>query len=205
MRVGTLNSCCASLHATKLVSSLCVTAIIMSQSSMPASTSTEGCAALPTTVRKSRRSWRLRSLAASMSTTVMSLASDTRFSATEEPTWPAPRITIFKAESVFFSPGENAESFQLAVQVSALETAALGDARYGPVYLREMMLEVSPLERLAGLTQGKIEGQVGLGRAACKLRQHPFCVCDTDLLLQAGQRQVAHCCGEIFKVAGPSK
>src|SRR5437762_5262143 len=84
MRVGTLNSCCASLHATKLVSSLCVTAIIMSQSSMPASTSTEGCAALPTTVRKSRRSWRLRSLAASMSTTVMSLASDTRFSATDE-------------------------------------------------------------------------------------------------------------------------
>src|SRR5256886_3975900 len=42
MRVGTLNNCCASLHATKLVSSLCVTAIIMSQSSIPASTSTEG-------------------------------------------------------------------------------------------------------------------------------------------------------------------
>jgi len=34
-------------------------------------------------------------LAPSMSTTVMSLASDTRLSATVEPTWPAPRITIF--------------------------------------------------------------------------------------------------------------
>jgi len=68
----------------------------------------------------------LRSLVPSISTTVMSLASDSRFSATDEPTWPAPRMTIFKArtrekkhafyadlypESVFFSPGENAECF----------------------------------------------------------------------------------------------
>src|SRR5205809_5420646 len=173
MRVGTLNNCCASLHATKLVSSLCVTAIIMSQSSIPASTSTEGCAALPSTVRKSRRSWRLRSLVPSISTTVMSLASDTRFSATDEPTWPAPRITIFKAgiraknpESVFFSPGENPERFQLAVQVRALETASLGDARYGSVHLCEMVLEVGSLEGFAGLAQGKIERQVRLGGAA---------------------------------------
>src|SRR2546425_1975980 len=156
MRVGTLNNCCASLHAIKLVSSFCVTAIIMSQSSIPASTSTEGCAALPSTVRKSRRSWRLRSLVPSISTTVMSLASDTRLSATDEPTWPAPRITIFKAEirakrhafyaelvseSVFFSPGENAERFQLAVQVRALEAAAFGDARDGAVHLCEMRSE----------------------------------------------------------------
>src|SRR5882672_1159064 len=95
MRVGTLNNCCASLHATRFVSSLCVTAIMRSQSSIPASRSTEGCAALPSTVRRSSRSCRLRSLAPSMSTTVMSLASDTRLSATVEPTWPAPRITIF--------------------------------------------------------------------------------------------------------------
>src|SRR6267154_3952871 len=218
MRVGTLNNCCASLQATRLVSSLCVTAIIMSQSSIPASTSTDGCAALPTTVRKSRRSWRLRSLEASISTTVMSLASDTRFSATDEPTCPAPRITIFKLEirakrhafyvdlypeSVFFSPGENAESFQLAVQVRALQTASFSDARYGPVHLCEMMLEVGPLERFAGLAQGKIERQVGLGGAACKLGQHPFRVRGTDLLLQAGQRQVAHCCGEILEVTWP--
>src|SRR6267378_2818547 len=169
MRVGTLNNCCASLQATKFVSSLCVTAIIMSQSSIPASTSTEGCAALPSTVRKSSRSWRLRSLVPSISTTVMSLASDARFSATDEPTWPAPRITIFKAgirakkhafyadfypESVFFSPGENAERFQLAVQVRTLETASFGDACYGPVHLREMVLEVGPLEGFARLSQG---------------------------------------------------
>src|SRR5882672_12795570 len=172
MPVGTLNNCFASLHATKLVSSLCVTAIIMSQSSIPASTSTEGCAALPSTVRKSSRSWRLRSLVPSISTTVMSLASDARFSATDEPTWPAPRITILKAgigakkhafyagsypESVFFSSGENAERFQLAVQVRALETASLSDARDGTVHLREMMLEIGPLEGLARLAQRKVE------------------------------------------------
>src|SRR5712664_3762199 len=172
MRVGTLNNTCASLHATRLVSSLCVTAIIMSQSSMPASSSTEGCAALPSTVRRSRRSRRLRSLVPSMSTTVMSLASDARLSATDEPTWPAPRITILKLgvrakkhayyaelvpESVFFSPGENAERFQLSVQVRALETAALGDARNRTVHLCEMVLEVGSLEGLACLAQGEIE------------------------------------------------
>src|SRR5580765_3013739 len=193
MRVGTLNNCCASLHATKLVSSLCVTAIIMSQSSIPASTSTEGCAALPSTVRKSRRSWRSRSRVQSISTTVMSLASDTRLSATDEPTWPAPRITILKTgvrakkhafyaepvpESVFFSPDENAERFQLAVQVRALQTASLGDARDGAVHLREMMLEVGSLEGLAGLAKREIERQVGLRGAAHELRQHPLRVGD---------------------------
>src|SRR5712664_3532398 len=220
MRVGTLNNTCASLQATRLVSSLCVTAIIMSQSSMPASSSTEGCAALPSTVRRSRRSRRLRSLVPSISTTVMSLASDTRLSATDEPTWPAPRITILKAgarakkhafyaelvsESVFFSPGENAKRFQLAVQVRALQTAALGDARNRAVHLCEMMLEVGSLEGLAGLAQGEIERQVGLRGAACELRQHPFRVRDTYLLLQAGERQVTHCCGEILEVAWPGE
>src|SRR6266581_714992 len=133
-----------------------------------------------------------------VSTAVMSLASDTKFSATDEPTWPAPRITIFKAgirakkhafyadlypESVFFSPGENAERFQLAVQVRALETASLSHARDRAVHLCEMMFEVGPLEGLAGLAQGEIERQVGLRGAACELRQHPFRVRDTYLLL----------------------
>src|SRR2546422_10218153 len=198
MRVGTLNNCCASLHATKLVSSLCVTAIIMSQSSIPASTSTEGCAALPSTVRKSRRSWRLRSLVPSISTTVMSLASDTRLSATDEPTWPAPRITIFKAEirakghafyaepvseSVFFSPLEYGARFQLAVRVLSLESASFGNARNRAVHLCKMMLEVGSLEGLAGLAQREIERQVGLRGAARELRQHSFRVRDTYLLL----------------------
>src|SRR5229473_1721097 len=220
MRVGTLNNTCASLQATRLVSSLCVTAIIMSQSSMPASSSTEGCAALPSTVRKSRRSWRLRSLVSSISTTVMSLASDTRLSATDEPTWPAPRITIFKAgvrakkhafyaelvsESVFFSPGENAERFQLAVQVRALETASFGNARNRAVHLCEMMLEVGSLEGLAGLAQGEIERQVGLRGAAYELRQHPLGVRDAYFLLQAGERQVTHCCSEILEVTRPGE
>src|SRR4030081_1854060 len=186
MRVGTLNNCCASLHATKLVSSLCVTAIIMSQSSIPASTRTEGCAALPSTVRKSRRSWRLRSLVPSISTTVMSLASDTRLSATDEPTWPAPRITIFKveirakrhafyaelvSESVFFSPGENAERFQLPVQVRALETASFGNACNRAVHLCKMMLEVGSLESLASLAQRKLERRFGVPRLGFGLAQ----------------------------------
>src|SRR6266581_7696546 len=220
MRVGTLNNCCASLQATKLVSSLCVTAIIMSQSSMPASSSTEGCAALPSTVRKSRRSWRPRNLVPSISTTVISLASDTRLSATDEPTWPAPRITIFKAgarakkhafyaepasESVFFSPRENAERFQLAVQVRALETASFGDACDRAVHLREVMLEVGSLESHAGFAQREIERQVGLRGPACELRQHAFRVRDTYLLLQAGERQVTHCCGEVLEITRPGE
>src|SRR5258706_4802601 len=110
---------------------------------MPASSSTEGCAALPTTVRKSRRSWRLRNLVPSISTTVISLASDTRLSATDEPTWPAPRITIFKAgaraekhafyaepasQYVLFSSRENVQRFPPAGQVPALATASFADA-----------------------------------------------------------------------------
>src|SRR5258706_1624906 len=172
MRVGTLNNTCASLEATRLVSWLCVPAIIMSQPSMPASASTEGCAALPSTVRRSRRSRRLRSLAPSVSTTVMSLASDARLSATDEPTCPAPRITILKAgarakkhafyaqlvpESGFFSPGENAQRLQLAVQVRAFQTASLGDARDRAIHLREGMVAGRSLEGLAGLAQGEIE------------------------------------------------
>ncbi len=59
--VGTLNMRAASLQATRLVSSLCVTATSRSASSMPASRSTDGCAALPVTVRRSRRSCSARS------------------------------------------------------------------------------------------------------------------------------------------------
>jgi len=58
--------------------------------------------------------------------------------------------------------------------VRALETASLGDARYGSVHLCEMVLEVGPLEGFASLAQGKIERQVRLGGAARKLRQHPL-------------------------------
>ena len=56
MRVGTLNRVDAMRHATRLVSSLCVTATSMSASSAPACFSTEGCAAWPRTVRRSKRS-----------------------------------------------------------------------------------------------------------------------------------------------------
>ena len=99
MRVGTLNWCAAILHATRLISSLCVTAINRSASSMPARFRTAGCDALPQMVRKSSRSCKAFSRAPSMSTTVMSLASDTRLSATVEPTWPAPRMMVFTYES----------------------------------------------------------------------------------------------------------
>src|SRR5258708_3472124 len=206
MRVGTLNNTCASLQATRLISSLCVTAIIMSQSSMPASSSTEGCAALPSTVRRSRRSRRWRSLVPSTSTSVMSLASDTRLSATDEPTWPAPRIRILKAgvrakerafyaelvpESVFFSPGENAERFQLAVQVRAFQTASLGDARDGAVHLREMMLEIGPLEGLAGLAQGEIERQVALRSPPLPLPPPPPRAADSYFPPHAGHAALA--------------
>src|SRR5215831_14416592 len=178
----------------------------MSQSSMPASARTVGCAALPTTVRTSRRSWRLRSRAASISTSVMSYASDARLSATDEPTWPAPRMTIFKYEahakkhafyaesggdpnptSVFLSSCENTQRLEFPVQMRPLEAAALGQARDRPVRLSEVMLEVGPLERLAGLAQRKIEGKLHLGRPPCELRKHALRIADADLLLETGE------------------
>src|SRR3569833_1084144 len=78
-----------------LVSSLLVTARIMSASSAPARRSTSGWAAWPCTPRRSRRSCRSCRRWPSASTTVLSLASETRASATEEPTCPAPRMMIF--------------------------------------------------------------------------------------------------------------
>src|SRR5262252_10777992 len=135
-----------------------------SQSSMPASTRTEGCAALPRTVRRSRRSWRLRRRALSMSTIVMSFASDTRLSATVEPTCPAPRITIFTIRcglsSVFFPTRVYTQCLQLAVQVGAFQAALLRDPRDRTVLEREVVLEVSALERLARVAQWQVERQV---------------------------------------------
>ena len=86
MRVGVLNICAPSLHATRLVSSLRVTANMRSASCAPARASTVGCAALPTMVRKSSRSWSCFRRTGSVSTTVMSLASEHRLSATDAPT-----------------------------------------------------------------------------------------------------------------------
>src|SRR5450830_188647 len=78
-----------------LVSSLLVTATSMSASSAPALRSTIGNDARPCTVRISRRSPRLHRRSASVSTTVMSLASPAKCSASVPPTCPAPRMMIF--------------------------------------------------------------------------------------------------------------
>jgi hypothetical protein len=78
-----------------LTSSLEVTATSMAASSAPACASTEGSEAWPTTVRMSSFSASSRSRWWSVSTTVMSLRSLASAAATEEPTWPAPRIRIF--------------------------------------------------------------------------------------------------------------
>src|SRR5262245_50346290 len=191
---------------------------------MPASTSTDGCAALPNTVRRFTRSCRLRSLAPSMSTTVMSFASDARLSATDEPTWPAPRITIFTSEvrakkhafyaefprppkwaSVFLAPGEYTERLQLPIQVSALQAAALCQARDRSVRLREMMLEVGPLEGLARLAKREVERDFRFDRASRELRQHPFRVADSDFFLEAREGERAYGGGEVLEVARPGE
>src|SRR4051812_45701108 len=99
MRVGVLKSLAASLHATRFVSSLRVTAKIRSASAAPACSRMRGCAALPAIVRKSRRSCRSFKRASSLSTTVMSFASEHSASATELPTWPAPRMMIFNSQA----------------------------------------------------------------------------------------------------------
>ncbi len=96
MRVGMLNEVLPTLQATRFVSSLVVTAKSMSVSAAPASASSSGWAALPTTVRRSNWFWRFFSRSASMSTTVTSFFSETRLSATLAPTCPAPRMRIFK-------------------------------------------------------------------------------------------------------------
>src|SRR5712691_6227109 len=194
MRVGTLNNCCASLHATRFVSSLCVTAIMRSQSSIPASTSTEGCPALPSTVRRSSRPGPRR---------------ESRFSRRESAqkrTHSIPNRGLCpKSDSVLFSPGEDAERLQLPLQMRALEAASLGDERNGSVRLREVMLEVVALESLARLSQRQIERQAHVRRTARELRHHPFGVARADLLLEAGERQGAHRGGEVLEVAGPGE
>ena len=55
IRVGMLNTAWLTLHATRLVSSLAVTANSMSVSAAPASARISGWAALPATVRRSKR------------------------------------------------------------------------------------------------------------------------------------------------------
>jgi hypothetical protein len=76
----------AILQATRLVWSDWVTATSISASSMPALLSTEGNAALPVTVRTSRRSASLASAGPFWSTKVTSLISEASASATEAPT-----------------------------------------------------------------------------------------------------------------------
>ncbi len=98
MRIGMLKTACPTLQATRFVSSLAVTAKSMSVSAAPASASTSGCAALPTTVRRSNWFCRSRRRSALVSTTVTSFFSETRLSATLAPTWPAPRMRIFNGE-----------------------------------------------------------------------------------------------------------
>ena len=78
-----------------LVSSELVTATSISASSAPASRNTRGCEPWPCTTRRSNLSCSTRKREGSLSTTVMSLFSPTRFSASVPPTWPAPRIIIF--------------------------------------------------------------------------------------------------------------
>src|SRR3970282_1027807 len=164
MRRGTLNMRAASLQATRLVSSDWVTAISRSASSMPASVSTEGGEELPVTVRRSKRSGSARRRPPSTSTTVMSFCSETRLSATELPTWPAPRMTIFTPQPLlgksvaFYSdspflapPHRQAEGFQLAVQVRAFQAAFLGHARHAAARRGQQVLEIDALESLARL------------------------------------------------------
>ena len=95
MRVGILKTTCATLQATRLVSSCEVQAISMSVSAAPASASTSGLMPLPTTPRRSKRVSRSRRRTPSVSMTVMSFFSPSRLSATLSPTRPAPKIRIF--------------------------------------------------------------------------------------------------------------
>jgi len=79
----------------------------------------------------------------SISTTVMSLASDTRLSATDERLGQRRELRFSRgirakkarilcrivSESVFFSPGENAERFKLAVPSACARDRSFGQAR----------------------------------------------------------------------------
>src|SRR3990167_5350538 len=97
MRVGMLKMSCATLQATRLVSSAEAQAISMSASRAPAASSTEGWMPLPATPRRSSRSCNSRRRCGLVSMTVMSFFSDTRLSATLSPTRPAPRMMMFMA------------------------------------------------------------------------------------------------------------
>src|SRR5580704_4839171 len=94
--VGVRKSVKATSQATRFTSSLEVSATMISASAAPAASSTVGCAALPATVRTSRRSCTSRSTSSLRSTTVTSLASSRDSAcAAVRPTWPAPSMRIF--------------------------------------------------------------------------------------------------------------
>src|SRR5262245_19238262 len=220
MRVGVLKRFAAILQATRLVSSDCVTAMTMSASSIPASTSVDGNEALPTTVRRSNLSCRSFSRAGWLSTSVMSFCSETRLSASVEPTWPAPRMTIFTTRvsvrrrilfrfraagaSVLLLRRPQPELLQLAVQVGALEPALLGEPA-DRALAREMVLEVRALERLARLPQRQVERQPGESRFAAGCGQRPGDVVGADLLLEGGERGGAYDLLQLLEVARPAE
>jgi hypothetical protein len=134
MRVGTLKTLCASLQATRLVWSLCVTAMIMSASSAPA------CA------DRGRRRIADHRAQSSGPATVPGVARriddrdvvffETRPSATLAPTWPAPENDhfhasprpAFEAGFLFFAAFAqfDIQLFQLAVKMCSLQPGALG-------------------------------------------------------------------------------
>src|SRR5580698_3371824 len=89
-------------QASMLTSSLLVSATRMSVEAIPAASRIRGLAALPFTVRMSRRSCRSRKISSLVSTTVTSFApSRERWYAAVRPTCPAPKMMIFTAKLLY--------------------------------------------------------------------------------------------------------
>src|SRR5580704_11088304 len=89
-------------QASMLTSSLLVRATRMSVAAMPAASRMRGLAALPLTVRMSRRSCRSRKISSFVSMTVTSFASSReRWYAAVRPTCPAPKMMIFTSALLY--------------------------------------------------------------------------------------------------------
>ena len=87
--------------------------------------------------------------------------------------------------------------------MGALETAPLGHAYDGSARLRQMMLEVGTLERLARLAKRQFERQATFCGATRELGQHSLRIARPNLLLQAREGHRPHRRGQVLQVPRP--
>src|SRR5688572_2290144 len=112
-----------------------------------------------------------------------------------------------RSSLLVFAVEPDAELLQLAIKMRAFETDRLGDAADVSAFLRDVVLEVHPLERVPRVAQRKIERQSMRGgrrqRHRRWLRQNASDVLERDLVAQRGERKRLHHTLQLGEIAGP--